>query len=406
MGFFKSVSDHVAAGASWVEKAGQAAVDTTVAAGKAAYDTSKKVAVYGYEKTKEAATWTKDKAVAGAEWTKDKAVAAKNWVKDKTVAAKNWAVKKAKKKLNDVVGKLAEKVGNAATKYKPVEKCLQDLLEKHDATRLSPEDEAKAKKQDGQFMDNNCPQSSPNPPKQGRLPKGCPAGANLPKVIYTNGINTSPEAACATMREIADTRCVQVIGVYNASFGMTRDVLDSKNNIDKTGREKSAHSQTRLMKEMLSKNPPERVTLYSHSQGGVITQEGLQEASTAMTNETIRDLKKQGMPQKQAQQEADRRTKEKMRNVNVHSFGTTETDWPPVGANYYQMTNDADPVPKLIHAVQKNRGTDTQPENLKERHHFEQNEWNPIGPHSMDKAYLPELNRIHPVPKKPNGGCC
>ena len=255
-------------------------------------------------------------------------------------------------------------------------------------------------------MGNNCPASSPTPPKTGRLPKGCPAGAKLPKIIYTNGINTDPKAACATMSKMADSRCAEVIGVYNASFGMTRDILDCKDNIDGAGKEKSAHSQAALMKEMLNKNPPEPVTIYAHSQGGLITQEGLKETYDSMHRDKVVELKKQGMTNEQAKVEADKQTKAKMSNVTVYSFGTAETGWPPVGANYHQMTNTADPVPKLIHKVQENRGTNTQPDKLKSRHRFEQNEWNPIGPHSMDDAYLREKNRVNPVPKNANGGCC
>ncbi len=256
-------------------------------------------------------------------------------------------------------------------------------------------------------MGNDCPKSSDNPPQQGRLPKGCPVGAKLPTVIYTNGIKTPPEAACATMRAIADSRCVQVIGVYNATLGLTHDVLDSKKNIDRAGTEKAAHSQARLIQEKLSKNPPEKVTIYAHSQGGLITQEGLSEASTyyEIVN-LITSSQQQGMSPEQAQQEADMPSRKRWTTLDVYSFGTAETDWPPVGANYYQMTNTSDPVPKLIEAVHKNRCTDIQPNNLKSRHTFEKNQWKPFDAHSMDITYLPELNRVSPVAKKAGGGCC
>ena len=428
MGVFQSVGDKIAAGADWVEKTGEAAIDTTGKAGKEVYSATKDAAAYGYEKGKEAAVWTKDKAVTGATWARDKAVAsyektkeAAVWTKDQAVAGYDWTAnkadelnKKGKKKVNDVVGNVAEAAGKAATRNKTVEKCIEKAAGGAimattiwgRITNLGIDPQKEAKEKDGQYMGNDCPNSSASPPAQGRLPKGCPAGANLPTVIYTNGINTDPKAACATMHNIADTRCVQVIGVYNASFGMMTDLLDCKNNIDKAGTEPSAHSQARLIQEKLSKNPPERVTIYAHSQGGLITQEGINEANTKMKRELALKLKKQGMSQQEAEKESRLRVREQMSNLDVHSFGTAEAGWPSVGANYHQMTNTADPVPRVIRAVQHNRGTDIEPDGLKERHRFEQNEWNPIGPHSMDDAYLRELNTIHPVPKKAGGGCC
>lgn len=114
----------------------------------------------------------------------------------------------------------------------------------------------------------------------------------------------------------------------------------------------------------------------------------------------------QGMSRDEAKQEAARQTRKKMSQVDVYSFGTAEKEWPSVGAQYHQFTNTADPVPKLIGAVQNNRGLPHDPINLVERHRFTKNAWNPIDPHSMDSTYIPELNRVHPVPKKDNGQCC
>ena len=130
MGLFQSVGDSLAAGADWVEKTGESAIDTTVEAGKKAYEATKDAAVAGYDKTKEATIWAKDRAVAGAEWTKDQAVAAK----DKAVATYDWTVRKAdelnrkgKKKVNDIAGEAAEAIGQAATKNKTTEKCIEKV---------------------------------------------------------------------------------------------------------------------------------------------------------------------------------------------------------------------------------------------------------------------------------------
>ena len=398
MPFFKSVTEQIEAGAAWakrtsagaVREASNAAAATRDALGRAAQrtkDAAAAAATAAAQKAREGAEWTRDRAVEGAEWTKKKAREAAAWANKKGQQATNWAA-----------GKAAAGIGSAATRSKTVERCLEGALRSKDR-KTSPED--------GQYMGNDCPKTSPNPPKTGRLPEGCLGhGGKLPKIIYTNGINTPPAAACATMRKIANERCAEVIGVYNATYGTVEDGLDSKNNIDRTGKEPAAKSQARLMAQMLTARPPQPVTIYAHSQGGLITQEGLIGAKMSMQQNSYDYLRKQGVPPVQAKKQAAQLTHQRMSNVDVYSFGTAEKNWPDTGTRYHQFTNTADPVPKLISSVQANRGPRLKPTNLAERHRFEKNAWDPIAPHSMDDAYIPELGRIRPVPKKANGRCC
>ena len=198
-------------------------------------------------------------------------------------------------------------------------------------------------------MGNDCPNSSDDIPKTGRLPDGCGgSGGKLPKIIYTNGINTPPAAACATMRQIANERCAEVIGVYNATYGTIEDGLDSKNNIDRAGRQPAAKSQTKLIAQMLNAKPPQPVTLYSHSQGGLITQEGLLKTQERLQQEKYDAFLEKGMGDAEAKEKSERDTRVAMRNVDVYSFGTAENNWPPTGAKLHQFTNTSDPVPRLI----------------------------------------------------------
>lgn len=263
----RAASDTARAGADWTrQKAGEAV------------DWSKQKSQQAVQAVSDGADWAKQKAGEGIDWGKEKGQQAVeavgdgvDWAKKKAGEAVDWGKQKGKELDNWVAGGIASGVGNLATKNQTVERCIENMVRDKNRT---PDP------RDGQFMGNECPNTSPNPPKTGRLPQGCAGSAGkLPKIIYTNGINTPPEAACATMRQIANERCAEVIGVYNATYGTVEDALDSKNNIDRAGREPAAHSQARLLTEMLNKKPPQRVTMYSHSQGGLITQEGLTEGT-------------------------------------------------------------------------------------------------------------------------------
>jgi hypothetical protein len=209
------------------------------------------------------------------------------------------------------------------------------------------------------------------------------------------------------MHLIADTRCAEVMCVYNATSGMMQDLLDSKDNIDRAGRERSAHSQAALVKDMLSKSPPDKVTIFAHSQGGLITQESLIEVEGLMTSQYTEQYMKSGVPQEEAELLASRRASEDMRNVDVYSFGTAERGWLP-GPKLHQFTNSADPVPKAINRVQDNRGLPPLDEGvtLVERPPIKETPWGVTTTHSMNNIYLRKLNEIHPVPKKANDKCC
>ena len=449
MPFFQSVKEKVGAGAAWARRTGssayrqassaaqatqraasQAAQQTrqaTEAAARAAAEKARAGATWTRDRAVEGAQWTRDRAVEGAQWTKEKAQQGADWTKEKAqqgaewsreqarragaaagrgvewtkqkaVGAGRWVNRQGQRAVNGAVGGIASGVGSAATRNRTVEGCIEGAARNKERVN-SPED--------GQYMGNECPKTSPNPPATGRLPEGCSGqGGKLPKIIYTNGINTPPAAACATMRKIANERCAEVIGVYNATYGTVEDGLDSKNNIDRAGKEPAAKSQARLMAQMLNAKPPQKVTVYAHSQGGLITQEGLIGAKTSMQQNSYDYLRKQGVPPAQAKRQAAQLTRQRMSNVDVYSFGTAEKNWPDTGTRYHQFTNTADPVPKLISSVQANRGPQSETTNLAERHRFEKNAWNPIAPHSMDDAYIPELNRVRPVAKKENGRCC
>lgn len=404
MKFFQSVAEKIASGAKWAKHMGGAAFQEAKDIGGAARDAVVDGAEWAAGRVHEGYDWGAQEVREGIQWGKEKGrqgiqktAEGVAWSEQKVKAGAQWVNARGQKAVDDVVGGTAAAIAHAATKYKTVERCLEGMLR----NKRIPKEE------DGQFMGSDCPDTYPNPPKTGRLPHGCSECAGkFPKIIYVNGVNTEPETSCQTMRKIANDRCAEVSGVYNATFGTIQDVLDAKNSIDRAGRQASAHSQARLIAEMLKGNPSQQVTIFAHSEGGLITQEALGECASSLRQSIRDDLLNQGIEPTRAKQMAVQRTESLISRVEIFSFGTAEREWPPVGARLHQFTNTADPIPKLIAEVQKNHSGYSEPLNLVERHRFEQTAWNPIAPHSMDDTYLPELNRIHPISKNPNGKCC
>ncbi|MGF6213689.1 hypothetical protein [Comamonas sp. 4034] len=240
---------------------------------------------------------------------------------------------------------------------------------------------------DGQYMGQGCPTSSSTPPEEGAKPRGCAnSGKVFPKIIYTNGINTPPEAACATMHKIADSRCAEVIGVYNATDGIGGDVANANRKINGDSSDKAAQSLSQLVQDMSARG--EKVTIFAHSEGGLNAQTGLGIAYEKMEKEHGKGYANRAM-----------------QNMSVYSFGTAQRGW-PTGPTYTQFTNFSDPVPHLIGADQRNTNRPFGMAPNTTSNVFANPQWNPIEAHSMDGTYLDYLNRKYPVPKGPNGSCC
>ena len=301
---------------------------------------------------------------------KDAIVEAVTEVKDNVI----WTAKYAE---NYVVASLASGIATVIKKYSWMERCLVD--------KLAPKG---TQVDDGHYMGQDCPKSSETPPVSGTKPKGCAgSGKAFPKIIYTNGINTSAEAACTTMHKIADTRCAEVIGIYNATDGIGGDVVNANRKINGDESDPAAQSLARLVQSMAARG--EQINIYAHSEGGLNAQTGLRVAQQRMlvTN-------------------GPEYTDKAMQGIHVNSFGTAQLGWPP-GPIYRQFTNDSDPVPGLIGAAQRGtRGRSFEDAPNTSRNEFPAPNWNPIDSHSMDNAYLDQLNSLFPVAKNANGSCC
>jgi hypothetical protein len=222
MGFFPTFSEAKQAGfdlgkkaLSTVEKSAVAVGNVTKKAAIATYDATKDVAIATYDATKNAAVATYDYA---SEKVDDAATATKN--------AEGKALAKS-------AGKIVDKLTSNATdrqallnkidkrsKYKYIGNELDQKCPNTRSTHPNPND--------GRFMGSDCcsdPKGKGNrntdkKPSQGKKPS-CYTGnpkKEFPKVSYQNGMNNTEEQVCETMQQIADSQCVEVIGVYNATY--------------------------------------------------------------------------------------------------------------------------------------------------------------------------------------------
>lgn len=165
----------------------------------------------------------------------------------------------------------------------------------------------------------------------------CTAGKPPRTIFYTNGINTNHKTHCETLKQIGDSTCATVIGVYNATQNMAMDLyqttqeraLKQQANL---GRKTLAHDGRNpavdtlsdvIVMETRAGNPPE---LFAHSQGGAITSLALHDASNTL---------KAGPPD----------TPHSLNGMKVTSFGSAAPNWVE-GPDYthYVNVNDLTPM--------------------------------------------------------------
>ena len=228
-----------------------------------------------------------------------------------------------------------------------------------------------------------------NQGSQGGVVPQCPNGSSAPReqATYVNGINTTQVALCASMQNLANATCAEVTGVYNASGGMMADLSECLSNIAKNSDTPAVDTLERSMYASLSQDPPQPMTIYAHSQGGLITQEALARL-------------KSHLAESMGQDEAEAR----MSQLTVNSFGTAQQGW-PVGPDYTQYTNEDDPVPGAIAGAQLNHPFATYLDNADvpadQQNTFFSPHLNPIDSHSMDNVYIPQMIQINGQPN-----CC
>jgi hypothetical protein len=214
----------------------------------------------------------------------------------------------------------------------------------------------------------------------------CQGNANLESIYYVNGIQTKKNDACKTTKILSKKTCSKVTGIYNATEGIGADLRESIENIKRSS---TAPAMEMLHTEIIDKllnDPPDKVIVFAHSQGGLITQEALKRVKTDLIFFYDDDT-----PEGTAEVE------KRLAMIKVKSFGTATNGWIK-GPSYEHYTNNCDPVPKIIKNIQdkmscyndKSKFDDTP------THRFNDCEyWDPIAPHSMDDVYINQYVMQH-----------
>jgi len=264
-----------------------------------------------------------------------------NFIKEEAAKAKDYSVDKIKK-IYEKSKEIVSGINNFVTTTCPLMlKGIADFMYNSNID----------KSWDGKYLPNceMCQQTDPNDtsvcyagsvgpstkePAFGKIPKHKCEKKPLPKIYFINGINNTPQDNCKSTKEIAYTMCAEVIGVYNRTQGVVTDLLECLGNIFNShpfGGDKPTKTLEDLMLKSISKNPPKPITLFAHSQGGLITRESL--------GNIEKTLLEKGMNADQI--------KERMKFITIKSFGTAENNWPN-GPNYEQYDHPKDMVPDVI----------------------------------------------------------
>lgn len=165
-----------------------------------------------------------------------------------------------------------------------------------------------------------------------QIPTVEPAGGRKSNetLIFVNGINTDFEGHKGNLQALANSTGQPVIGVYNATEGMAKDLLQSagdKYNIGNNPAVKTLSDS--IYNELKAGRSPH---IMAHSQGGLITSRALQDVQNRLKLED-------GMTTDQA--------KKLMNNVKVETFGSAAAKYPD-GPKYVHYVNNKDLVPGLF----------------------------------------------------------
>jgi hypothetical protein len=368
----------------------------------------------GAKKVGAVAEWVGDETVRGvndatqatkdaAAWAARETALAAEWAKDKTVQATVTSATLAQTAFGAAQQTFSNLVAGASVVLCTAENAVVDVLAAGVgaaagiASTIGPTalrqlgDQLTDLPNDGKLIGANClPQGSSNP--RGILPQ-CTQGTPQisGEVLYVNGIRTDQKTLCGTMQALAKATCAEVAGVYNAYGGSLLNIVEqlseSLANIAKNSDAPAVRTLRDQMLAALDQDPPANLTIYAHSQGGLIMQDALAILKADLTE-------KYGRAGALA----------RMSRLTIKSFGTAVIGW-PVGPNYEQFTNLSDPIPWAIRAAQASYPAETLTDSAvapaSQSHYFNSPHRNPIDSHSMDSVYIPEMVKIDGQPN-----CC
>jgi hypothetical protein len=172
--------------------------------------------------------WGKGVAQSAWDGTKKAADAVVDYAKDKAQQAEA-AVSRKAEELRDKAHEAARKKAAAMAKDKDLLASLDQRDRFTSKVVQGCDTTGPPVPYDGDYLSKStCDCASPpcSPPTKqkppagaGFKPKGCEnCGKDFPATTYTNGIDDTMKNVCDTMRQLADELCMEVVGVYNASY--------------------------------------------------------------------------------------------------------------------------------------------------------------------------------------------
>ena len=223
-----------------------------------------------------------------------------------------------------------------------------------------------------------APEANYSDVKRMALDQAIETGKGAAKLVALTGVGGGP-AAVVAMGAIGGAIGGVVGGgkeaalAFASSAGGAQDVMRCLDELNgKSSNSGSVNMQAEMWTEKLRKG--EKVEIFAHSEGGIITRESLHNTRKALYEKKYAASRSAGLSAIESKVAASEYRDTLMSAVTVNSFGTLERDLPP-GPTYNRMTNESDPVPEIIKAAQKNYGRpiDKDPPNSPAVHRFNKN---------------------------------
>jgi hypothetical protein len=144
--------------------------------------------------------------------------------------------------------------------------------------------------------------------------------------LFVNGVLNTKEGQVESMKALANTSGMAVIGLHNATHGFIRDTLQSA--AEKVGMKNTATAElkTAISLSLARGNP---IHLVAHSQGALVVTEALADAKRTLMDQ-------EGLTLVQAEMKLHKL-------VTVETFGGAAAQYPD-GPKYVHYVNTQDPV--------------------------------------------------------------
>lgn len=205
----------------------------------------------------------------------------------------------------------------------------------------------------------------------------------IDRVVFVNGVASTRGVVASQMQQMADMTGGEVVGLYNATDGVLKDVVQTLGDRLDIGENEAVSSLRRLILSKVQAGEPLR--LASYSQGALITSRALDDAKEALIEG--------GLTRAEAE--------DRLSLVKVETFGGAASHYPD-GPQYLHHLNRYDPVSLFsLYALGGNNTPLVDPGKGAKLHFFNDFSWKP-STHSMAK-YLENHRRFEeyfPAPAK------